>query len=136
MLRPDWKTEEMIEFAEVHRFADSKLRNLSSGMQVRVAFAVVVQSEADILLIDEALVVGDIGFQKKCIGQLQEFRKAGRTIVLVSHNMSHITELCDRALYLSNGQVRSLGEPESVVSDFTQLRARSVEPGAARFSSF
>ncbi len=114
------KTEEMIEFAEVHRFADSKLRNLSSGMQVRVAFAVVVQSEADIFLIDEALAVGDIGFQRKCIDAFQNFRNKGKTLVIVSHNPDHISKLCDRAILLYQGQITSEGDPATVIGDYVK----------------
>lgn len=114
------RTTNMIRFAEVERFEDSKLRSLSSGMQVRVAFSVVIQSNADIFLIDEALAVGDIGFQRKCIEAFQNFRNEGKTLVIVSHNPDHISKLCDRAILLDQGQISSDGDPAAVIGDYVK----------------
>ncbi|MEA2195444.1 MAG: type transport system ATP-binding protein [Solirubrobacteraceae bacterium] len=118
-----------IEFAELEDFVDLKLKNYSSGMQVRLAFAVLVQLEADILLIDEVLAVGDAAFQQKCIDTLNRMHAAGVTIVLVTHDTGAIEQFCDRAALFEEGALVELGDPARVSHLYTQLnfdRARAL----------
>jgi ABC-type polysaccharide/polyol phosphate transport system ATPase subunit len=113
--------DSIIEFAELEEFQDLKLKNYSSGMQVRLAFGVMVHVEADILLIDEVLAVGDVAFQQKCHDALQTARDEGRTILLVTHDMNAVQRFCDRAVLLEAGRVMELGEPRSVCRRYEQL---------------
>src|ERR671918_3047428 len=92
------KFDEIVAFAEVEQFIDTPVRHYSSGMYVRLAFAVAAHLEPEILLIDEVLAVGDAAFQRQCLGKMQDISRSGRTILFVSHNMPAITRLCDRAL--------------------------------------
>jgi len=112
--------ETIIEFAELKRFEDAPLKTLSSGMQMRLAFSVAVQTDADIILVDEALAVGDMGFQQKCFSKFKEFRSNGKTIVLVSHALNLVKEFCEEALLLSKGEMISFGETETVVNEYVK----------------
>jgi lipopolysaccharide transport system ATP-binding protein len=114
------KTETILDFAGLTRFQDAKLKTLSSGMAVRLAFSIAIETKADIFLIDEALAVGDIEFQEKCLDKFRELKKEKRTIVLVSHSMGLIREFCEKTLYLLNGQVRAFGPSESAVSQYLE----------------
>jgi lipopolysaccharide transport system ATP-binding protein len=122
----------ILEFAGLERFRDSKLKNLSSGMQVRLAFSIAIQTEADVFVIDEALAVGDAEFQAKCLSKFREFKRLGKSIVLVSHNMGLISEFCEKTVYLADGEVKGFGPSESVTEQYLQdmnlivLRARLV----------
>ena len=118
----------MIEFAELEEFADLKLKNYSSGMMVRFAFAVMVQADADIMLIDEVLAVGDASFAQKCMDVFHERRAAGKTIILVTHDMSTVQSMCDRALVLDDGEIRHIGDPEATALRYYRLNFA----GAAR----
>lgn len=109
------KFDEIVAFAEVERFIDTPLKHYSSGMQMRLAFAVAAHLEPEILLIDEVLSVGDIEFQKKCLGKMGEVAKGGRTIIFVSHQMNQIRRLCDRIVWIDAGRVRAEG-PTSEIS--------------------
>jgi ABC-type polysaccharide/polyol phosphate transport system ATPase subunit len=113
--------DSIVEFAELEDFQDLKLKNYSSGMQVRLAFAVMVHVDADILLIDEVLAVGDVAFQQKCHDALQAARQEGRTILLVTHEMNAVQRFCDRAVLLEEGRVVELGEPRTVTRRYEQL---------------
>jgi ABC-type polysaccharide/polyol phosphate transport system ATPase subunit len=118
-----------IEFAELEDFVDLKLKNYSSGMQVRLAFAVLVQLDADILLIDEVLAVGDAAFQQKCIDTLNRMHDEGRTIVLVTHDMNAVEQFCDRAVLFEEGAMIALGDPQRISHNYTQInfdRARAL----------
>jgi ABC-type polysaccharide/polyol phosphate transport system ATPase subunit len=106
--------ERIIEFAELEEFVDLKLKNYSSGMQVRLAFSVMIQVDADILLIDEVLAVGDASFQQKCFEVFQRMKDEGRTILFVTHDMGAVNRFCDRALLLERGRVELIGEPGQV----------------------
>jgi ABC-type polysaccharide/polyol phosphate transport system ATPase subunit len=106
--------DEIIEFAELERFVDLKLKNYSSGMQVRLAFSVMVQSDADVMLIDEVLAVGDAVFQQKCFDVFYRLRSEGKTIVLVTHAMGLVEQFCHRAMMISDGNITLLGDPEEV----------------------
>jgi ABC-type polysaccharide/polyol phosphate transport system ATPase subunit len=113
--------DEVIQFAELEEFVDLKLKNYSSGMHVRLAFSVMIQVNADIMLIDEVLAVGDVAFQQKCYDAFNRLRDEGRTIVLVTHDMSAINRFCHRALLLERGEVVIVDEPASVGAQYVAL---------------
>lgn len=114
----DRRFDEIVAFAEVEKFIDTPVKHYSSGMYVRLAFAVAAHLEPEILLVDEVLAVGDAGFQSKCLGKMEEVGKEGRTVFFVSHNMSAIHRLCHRAILLETGKVVSDGATEAVVSKY------------------
>ncbi|HZR26888.1 MAG TPA: ABC transporter ATP-binding protein [Vicinamibacterales bacterium] len=137
----DRKFDEIVAFSELERFIDTMVKHYSSGMYMRLAFAVAAHLEPDILLIDEVLAVGDLAFQKKCLGKMQDVGRLGRTVLFVSHNMSAITRLCSRAILLDGGVVVATGSASAVVAEyvFKGLGTRSerrwadaVAPGDAR----
>ncbi|MBO3460964.1 ABC transporter ATP-binding protein [Aetokthonos hydrillicola Thurmond2011] len=109
------KFDEIVAFAEIEKFLDTPVKRYSSGMYVRLAFAVAAHLEPEILIVDEVLAVGDAQFQDKCLGKMKEVGKEGRTILFVSHNMSAIQLLCDRCLLMQKGYLQADGEPTSVV---------------------
>ena len=111
----------VLEFAELEEFDELKLKNYSSGMMVRLAFAVMVQADADIMLVDEVLAVGDAAFARKCLDVFHERRAAGKTIVLVTHDMDTVQSLCDRAMLLHDGRLRHVGEPEEAARQYYRL---------------
>jgi lipopolysaccharide transport system ATP-binding protein len=122
------KFDEIVAFADVEKFLDTPIKRYSSGMYVRLAFAVAAHLEPDILVVDEVLAVGDAEFQKKCLGKLNEVsRREGRTVLLVSHNMGAITTLCPRAIWLEKGSIRDRGESRRVVSEYLAQKARNQE---------
>lgn len=114
------KFDEIVAFAEVEKFLDTPVKRYSSGMYVRLAFAVAAHLEPEILIVDEVLAVGDAEFQKKCLNKMSEVASGGRTVLFVSHNLSAIADLCTRALLLQKGQVRCVGSPEDVVSAYIE----------------
>ena len=103
------KFDEIVEFAEVEKFLDTPVKRYSSGMYVRLAFAVAAHVDPDVLLVDEVLAVGDIGFQEKCIGKLESISSSGRTVLFVSHNMDNVRRLCTRGIWMDAGSVRWCG---------------------------
>ena len=112
------KFDEIVSFAELEKFIDTPLKHYSSGMYVRLAFAVAAHLEPEILLVDEVLAVGDINFQKKCLGKMGDVARAGRTVVLVSHQLGQIRRLCRRAVWVDGGQIRRDGPASEVVSAY------------------
>lgn len=114
----DRKFDEIVAFAEVEKFIDTEVKYYSSGMTVRLAFAVAAHLEPEILLVDEVLAVGDAAFQKKSLSKMESVGKAGRTVIFVSHHMPSITRLCERALLLNHGQLILSGPAEQVVADY------------------
>ena len=120
----------IVEFAELHEFMDLRLKNYSSGMHVRLAFSVAVQVDADILLIDEVLAVGDANFQQKCFDQFARLKAEGRTIVLVTHDMSAVERFCDRAMLMERGRVVDIGFPTAIARHYNQLNFRRVREEA------
>ena len=110
----DW----IINFSGLERFVDAKLKNLSSGMQVRLGFSITVIVESPILLVDEVLAVGDIDFQQKCYDSFKSFKKNGRTIVFVSHDLGAVERFCDRAILLKEGSVSAEGRPIDIVTAY------------------
>ncbi len=105
---------DIISFSELEEFIDNPVRTYSSGMYMRLAFAVAIHVKADILLIDEILAVGDARFQAKCLEKIQEFKAQGITIVIVSHSLDQIEQVCDRSIWIDHGKVREIGEPAIV----------------------
>ena len=110
----DERLEEIIRFSELKEFIDNPVRTYSSGMYMRLAFAVAINVNADVLLIDEILAVGDVSFQKKCFDKLQEIKENGTTIVIVSHSMDQLYSICDRLIWIEKGKVREDGIPQQV----------------------
>lgn len=115
------RVDAVIAFAGLEEFTDLKLKNYSSGMLVRLAFAVMIQVDADVLLIDEVLAVGDAAFQQKCYDEFNRIRDEGRTVLLVTHAMSAVERFCDRALLLERGTVVDVGEPHTVAQEYLQV---------------
>jgi lipopolysaccharide transport system ATP-binding protein len=114
------KFDEIVAFAEVEKYLDTPVKRYSSGMYVRLAFAVAAHLEPEILLVDEVLAVGDAAFQRKCLGKMGDVAKGGRTVLFVSHNMAAIKSLCSRAILFEKGQIGNEGEAGRVVSDYLQ----------------
>jgi lipopolysaccharide transport system ATP-binding protein len=112
------KFDEIVAFADVERFIDTPVKHYSTGMYMRLAFAVAAHLEPDILVVDEVLAVGDAAFQKKCLGKMNEVARAGRTVLFVSHNMAAVRSLCTRAVHLASGRVESVGTASDVVAAY------------------
>jgi lipopolysaccharide transport system ATP-binding protein len=115
------KFNEIAAFAEVEKFLDTPVKYYSSGMYVRLAFAVAVHFEPEILILDEVLAVGDVGFQQKCFAKMQEIRERGSTIILVSHDLRSVQEFCDRALLFEGGRLLEIGKPQQVINSYLKL---------------
>lgn len=116
------KFDEIVAFAEVEKFIDTPVKRYSSGMYVRLAFSVAAHLEPRILLVDEVLSVGDVVFQKKCLGKMEKVAGEGRTILFVSHNMGQISKLCSRVISLNDGRVQADGDPENVIKEYIYSR--------------
>lgn len=112
---------EIVSFAELERFMDQKLKNYSSGMQVRLAFSMAIRANADILLIDEVLAVGDADFQRKCYDYFKKLKGSGKTVVFISHDMQAVREYCDRAILIEAGLVKVMGDVTRVAHEYTQM---------------
>jgi lipopolysaccharide transport system ATP-binding protein len=124
------KFDEIVAFAELEKFIDTAVKHYSSGMYVRLAFAVAAHLEPEILLVDEVLAVGDINFQKKCLGKMGDVARAGRTVVLVSHQLNQIRRLCQRVIWIDDGRVRQDGPTHEVVSAYESAMARGEQNGS------
>ncbi len=124
------KFDAIVAFAEVEKFLDTPVKRYSSGMYVRLAFAVAAHLEPDILIVDEVLAVGDSQFQKKCMGKMQEVGKEGRTVVFVSHNMAMISSLCEKAIYLRDGVIADFGPASSVILKYATSNQNSPSEGS------
>lgn len=122
------KFDDIVSFAEVEKFVDTPVKHYSSGMYLRLAFAVAAHLEPEILVVDEVLAVGDAAFQKKCLGKMSEVAQEGRTVLLVSHNMEAIQRLCEKTLLLDLGSVVQYGHTNQVVSQYL-LSGRQIESG-------
>jgi len=127
------KFDEIVAFAEIEKFLDTPVKRYSSGMYVRLAFAVAAHLEPEILVVDEVLAVGDAAFQKKCLGKMEQAGSEGRTVLFVSHNMAMISSLCDKAIQLENGQLVAQGSSESVIINYATSGRSS--PAAADYRS-
>ena len=125
------KLDSVLDFAELREFVDLKLKNYSSGMMVRLAFAVMVEADADIMLVDEVLAVGDASFAQKCLDVFRQKRRQGKTLVLVSHDMATVQGFCDRALLIHDGEQRYLGDPEETALRYYRLNFGGARNGGA-----
>lgn len=117
--------DDIVNFAELHEFMDTKLKNYSSGMQVRLAFSVAIRAESDILVIDEVLAVGDEAFQQKCLRVFQDYKESSRTVILVTHDMNSVRNLCNRALLIEDGKVKYAGDVEKVADLYSDINNKS-----------
>lgn len=113
--------DSIVEFAELEKFMDKKLKNYSSGMQVRLAFSISMEAHNDILLIDEVLAVGDASFQRKCFEVFKGMKQSGKTVVFVTHDMGAVRDYCDRAILIESGKIVSQGDPNNVANDYLQM---------------
>ena len=118
--------DEIVQFAELERFMDQKLKNYSSGMQVRLAFSIAIRAKSDILLIDEVLAVGDANFQRKCFTYFKQLKRDKRTVVFVSHDMSSVEEFCDSAVLIDSGKVVVYGSTGDVVRSYSRLNTETL----------
>lgn len=114
----DKKFDDIVRFSELERFIDQKLKNYSSGMQVRLAFSVSIHANRDILLMDEVLAVGDSNFQSKCLEEFNKYRDMGRTVVIVTHDISVVERYCDRAMLLRNGKIVKIGKADKITTEY------------------
>lgn len=117
----DNRIDKIIEFSELGEFIDNPIRTYSSGMYMRLAFSIAINVDAEILLIDEILAVGDQHFQDKCFAKLEELKSQGKTIVIVSHSLNSIKKLCDRAVWLYDGKIRMDGKTENVIDEYLKV---------------
>jgi lipopolysaccharide transport system ATP-binding protein len=124
----DARFDEIVAFAEVEKFIDTAVKRYSSGMYVRLAFAVAAHLDPEILLVDEVLAVGDASFQRKCLGKMDDVTRNGRTILLVTHNLGVIPQLCERAIYLKDGRIEAIGPGAEMIGRYESVW--SVEPTA------
>jgi ABC-2 type transport system ATP-binding protein len=133
----DGKFDEIVDFSGIESFIDQPVKNYSSGMYVRLGFAVAINVDPDILLVDEVLAVGDEAFQRKCEERFSQFRASGRTVVLVSHAMSSMRNLCDQVARLENGRLLDVGAPNEVVDDYVEAshEDRVVDEDGTRWGS-
>lgn len=121
------KYDDIVDFADIGQFIDSPVKNYSSGMTVRLGFAIAINVDPEILVIDEVLAVGDTAFQNKCHEKMEHFRKEGRTILIVSHGLADISRLCASAIWLDKGEVKKLGNATEVVDEYNGV-SRSAQP--------
>ena len=124
--------DEIVEFAEMHQFIDAPVKTYSSGMYMRLGFAVAIHVDPDVLLVDEVLAVGDEGFTHKCLDKFGEFKRRGKTILLVTHSLNLVERFCDEALWLDSGKVRGSGDPKRVVGAYLTDVGRTEEKELAR----
>jgi lipopolysaccharide transport system ATP-binding protein len=122
----DRKFDEIVAFAEIEKFLDTQVKHYSSGMYVRLAFAVAAHLETQILVVDEVLAVGDLAFQKKCLGRIEEVTRHGRTVLFVSHNVPAVQNLCSRCVYLERGRLKIDGDPEVVLNAYNRALAAQL----------
>lgn len=118
--------DEIVDFAELHDFMEERLKNYSSGMQVRLAFSIAIKAQGDVLLLDEVLAVGDAAFQQKCNDYFEQQKARGQTIILVTHDMASVEKYCTKALLLESGKVTMIGKPEQIASAYTNLNQQST----------
>jgi lipopolysaccharide transport system ATP-binding protein len=127
------KFNEIVAFSGVEKFIDTPVKRYSSGMKVRLAFSVAAHLEPEILLVDEVLAVGDVEFQKKCLGKMGDVVAKGRTVLFVSHNMASIRQLCPECMWLENGQIIEIGQSANVIESYLKNTSGSVDKGEVFF---
>ncbi len=125
----DAQYDDIVRFAELQRFMDQKLKNYSSGMQVRLAFSLATRAESYFLLVDEVLAVGDADFQRKCFNHFRKLKKEHKTVIFVSHDMSAIREYCDRVVMIEKSKIVHAGSPDDVAKEYVKLFNAPAEPG-------
>ncbi len=128
----DARLDDIIRFSELEGFIDDPVRTYSSGMYMRLAFSVAINVDADILLIDEILAVGDANFQAKCFNKLREIKARGTTIVIVSHSLGQIEQICDRSIWIHDGLIRAEGPPKQIDLEYLDFMGRQMQENAAR----
>jgi ABC-2 type transport system ATP-binding protein len=124
--------DDIVEFAELERFMDQKLKNYSSGMQVRLAFSIAIRARTDILLLDEVLAVGDAAFQQKCYNYFEELKKENKTVVFISHDMGAVRRFCNRAVYINNGILTHVGTPAEIADVYLEENMERVRESAEK----
>ena len=121
------RVDDIIKFAELEKFADTKVKNFSAGMQMRLAFATSVLVDPDILLLDEVFAVGDVSFQKKCFDTIMDFKKRGKAIIFVSHDMIAVKNFCDTVMFLKEGKVGNIGSPEESINAYEEYMSKNKQ---------
>ena len=119
------KFDEIVAFSEIEAFLDTPVKHYSTGMHMRLAFSVAAHLDPEILIVDEVLAVGDVGFQRKCLRKMRDVGESGRTVIFVSHDMQSITRLCERVIWLKDGAIRSDGEAKHVVSEYLHEQSQT-----------
>ena len=120
--------DKILEFSEIGEHIDERVRNYSSGMYLRLAFAIAINVDAEILIVDEILAVGDIAFQKKCLDKIDELRKNGVSIVIVTHSVEQVINLCDKAIWIDNGDMRAIGDVNEVCNQYVEAMVGKQDP--------
>lgn len=123
--------DEIVEFAELSEFMDKKLKNYSSGMQVRLAFSIAIKAKNDILIFDEVLAVGDEAFQKKCLNVFEHHKASKQTVILVTHDMSTVKQFCNRAMLISEGKIVEIGDPRKVANAYSVINQKEIDRDVA-----
>lgn len=126
------KFDEIVAFSGIEQFIDTPVKRYSSGMYVRLAFAVAAHLEPDVLIVDEVLAVGDVGFQKRCLGKMGDVARQGRTVLFVSHNMAAVQKLCSRVVWLKGGRIQRIGSPETVVAEYLEASSDTLADAGAQ----
>ncbi len=126
--------DDIVEFAELEKFMDQKLKNYSSGMQVRLAFSIAIQAKSDILLVDEVLAVGDEAFQQKCLDVFEEYKANKQTVILVTHDMESVKKFCSRAMLIHDGEIVEIGSPVSVAEHYSKLNQQEIDKDIKKHS--
>jgi len=124
--------DDIIEFAELAPFIDQKLKNYSSGMQVRLAFSIAIKAKNDVLIFDEVLAVGDEAFQRKCLDVFEQYKASGQTVILVTHDMETVRQFCSKAMLLDAGKIIEFGDPRKVASKYSQLNQEEIDGQAEK----
>jgi ABC-type polysaccharide/polyol phosphate transport system ATPase subunit len=124
--------DDIVEFAELERFMDQKLKNYSSGMQVRLAFSIAIKARNEILIFDEVLAVGDEAFQRKCFDVFEHYKADKQTVILVTHDMETVKKFCNRALLLSEGKMINIGNPRKIANEYSQLNQEEIDRSVAK----
>lgn len=125
------KYPSIVQFSELSRFMDQKLKNYSSGMQVRLAFSIAIQAEGDILLLDEVLAVGDEAFQRKCFNYFEELKRKKKTVILVTHDMGSVERFCNKAIFIEDGELKLVGKPHKVAAAYSKSNDESYNAAQA-----
>jgi len=126
------KFDDIVAFADIERFLDTPVKRYSSGMYVRLAFAVAAHVDPEVLIVDEVLAVGDLKFRQKCVGKMEDLNSAGRTLVFVSHDMSMVRHLCSKVVWMNDGRIQKYGDSETVIGEYEKSMAMDAQPVSSR----